>query len=82
MDRNRLASSPHVTRKTRAPTDLVKWHMQNLEHQVVVAGGGPTGLMLAGELAIAGVNVAVVDRRTNQEVDGSRASGLHPRAIE
>jgi 2-polyprenyl-6-methoxyphenol hydroxylase-like FAD-dependent oxidoreductase len=56
--------------------------MQNLEHQVVVAGGGPTGLMLAGELAIAGVNVAVVDRRTNQEVDGSRASGLHPRAIE
>jgi 2-polyprenyl-6-methoxyphenol hydroxylase-like FAD-dependent oxidoreductase len=56
--------------------------VQNLEHQVIIAGGGPTGLMLAGELAIAAVDVAIVDRRKNQDVDGSRASGLHPRAIE
>ena len=52
------------------------------EHAVVIAGGGPTGLMLAGELALAGVDVAVVERRPNQDLVGSRAGGLHARAIE
>jgi 2-polyprenyl-6-methoxyphenol hydroxylase-like FAD-dependent oxidoreductase len=52
------------------------------EHAVVIAGGGPTGLMLAGELALAGVDVVIVERRANQDVDGSRAGGLHARTIE
>src|SRR3954470_9730677 len=52
------------------------------EHAVVIAGGGPTGLMLAGELALAGVDVAVVERRANQELVGSRAGGLSSRTIE
>lgn len=52
------------------------------EHEVVIAGGGPTGLMLAGELALAGVDVVIVERRADQEVDGSRAGGLHARTIE
>lgn len=52
------------------------------EHAVVVAGGGPTGLMLAGELALAGVDVAVVERRASQDLPGSRAGGLHARTIE
>src|SRR5438874_11968914 len=52
------------------------------EHAVVVAGGGPTGLMLAGELALAGVDVAIVERRASQELPGSRAGGLHSRTIE
>jgi 3-(3-hydroxy-phenyl)propionate hydroxylase len=52
------------------------------EHAVVIAGGGPTGLMLAGELALAGVDVVIVERRRNQDVDGSRAGGLHSRTIE
>jgi 2-polyprenyl-6-methoxyphenol hydroxylase-like FAD-dependent oxidoreductase len=52
------------------------------EHAVVIAGGGPTGLMLAGELALAGVDVVVVERRASQDVDGSRAGGLHSRTIE
>ncbi|XDV56424.1 FAD-dependent monooxygenase [Bradyrhizobium sp. LLZ17] len=52
------------------------------EHDVIIVGGGPTGLMLAGELAVAGVNAAIVERRPNQDVEGSRASGLHPRTIE
>jgi 3-(3-hydroxy-phenyl)propionate hydroxylase len=52
------------------------------EHGVVVAGGGPTGMMLAGELALAGVDVVIVERRTSQELDGSRAGGLLPRTIE
>src|SRR3982751_2928873 len=52
------------------------------EHAVVVAGGGPTGLMLAGELALAGIDVVIVERRANQDLDGSRAGGLHSRTIE
>ncbi len=52
------------------------------EHAVVIVGGGPTGLMLAGELALAGVDVAIVERREKQELAGSRAGGLHSRAIE
>lgn len=51
-------------------------------HTVVIAGGGPTGLMLAAELALAGVDVAIVERRTTQELAGSRAGGLHSRTIE
>lgn len=53
-----------------------------VRHAVVIAGGGPTGLMLAGELALARVDVAIVERRENQEVAGSRAGGLHARTIE
>ncbi|ALR10693.1 hypothetical protein BST43_22875 [Mycobacteroides saopaulense] len=52
------------------------------EHAVVVAGGGPTGLMLAGELALAGIDVAVLERRGSHEEVGSRAAGVHSRTIE
>ena len=52
------------------------------EHAVVIAGGGPTGLMLAGELAVAGVDVAIVERRPTQDLLGSRSGGLHSRSIE
>jgi 3-(3-hydroxy-phenyl)propionate hydroxylase len=51
-------------------------------HAVVIAGGGPTGLMLAGELALAGIDVAIVERRASQDLAGSRAGGLHARSIE
>ena len=56
--------------------------MAMAEHAVVIAGGGPTGLMLAGELALAGVDVAIVERRASQDLAGSRAGGLHSRTIE
>src|SRR2546421_2581798 len=52
------------------------------EYEVVIAGGGPTGLMLAGELKLAGIDVVIIERRANQHVDGSRARGLHSRAVE
>ena len=52
------------------------------EHAVAIAGGGPTGLMLAGELALAGIDAVVVERRTSQDVEGTRAGGLLPRTIE
>jgi 2-polyprenyl-6-methoxyphenol hydroxylase-like FAD-dependent oxidoreductase len=56
--------------------------MLTTEHAVVIAGGGPTGLMLAAELALAGVDVAIVERRASQDLVGSRAGGLHARTIE
>jgi 2-polyprenyl-6-methoxyphenol hydroxylase-like FAD-dependent oxidoreductase len=52
------------------------------KHAVVIAGGGPTGLMLAAELALARVDVVIVERRENQELAGSRAGGLHCRTLE
>ena len=51
-------------------------------HDVVIAGGGPTGLMLAGELALARVNVAIVERRETQDLAGLRAGGLYVRTLE
>ena len=52
------------------------------EHAVAIAGGGPTGLMLAGELALAGSDVANVERRAGHDLTGGRAGGLHSRTIE
>jgi 3-(3-hydroxy-phenyl)propionate hydroxylase len=56
--------------------------VQNLDYEVIVVGGGPTGLMLASELSLGSVRVGVIERRPSQAVEGSRASGLHPRSIE
>lgn len=56
--------------------------MQESKHAVIIVGGGPTGLMLAGELALAEVDVAIVERRLDQSFAGSRAGGLHSRTIE
>ena len=53
-----------------------------IEHAVIVSGAGPTGLMLAGELALAGVDVALVERRPDATLVGSRAGGLHARTLE
>src|SRR5580692_4424129 len=52
------------------------------QHAVVIVGGGPTGLMLAAELALARVDVAIVERRATQDLAGSRAGGLHSRTLE
>src|SRR5947207_3971588 len=52
------------------------------EHAVVIAGGGPAGMMLAAELALAAIDVAVVERRPNHVLVGSRAGGFHSRTIE
>ena len=52
------------------------------EHAVVIAGGGPAGMMLAAELALAKVDVAIVERRPDHELRDSRAGGIHSRTIE
>jgi 3-(3-hydroxy-phenyl)propionate hydroxylase len=59
--------------------------MQNSKkpkHNVVIAGGGPTGLTLGAELQLAGVDVAIVERRATQELPGARGGGMHPRTLE
>ncbi|HEV2754741.1 MAG TPA: FAD-dependent monooxygenase [Actinomycetota bacterium] len=56
--------------------------MSTTEHAVVIVGGGPTGLTLGAELALARVDVAIVERRPTQNLPGSRAGGLHSRTIE
>jgi 2-polyprenyl-6-methoxyphenol hydroxylase-like FAD-dependent oxidoreductase len=52
------------------------------DQSVVIAGAGPTGMMLAGELRLAGIDVLVVERRASREFAGSRAGGLHARTLE
>src|ERR1700724_697298 len=74
--RRLLAENTSSARKLRG------WGSRMAEHAVVVAGGGPTGMMLAGELALARVDVAIVERRANQALAGRRAGGLHSRTIE
>ena len=49
---------------------------------VVVIGSGPTGMMLAGELRLAGVDVVVLERRELPGLVGSRGGGIHARTIE
>ena len=56
--------------------------MGTREHEVIVVGGGPAGMMLAAELALAKVDVAVVERRPDHVLAGSRAGGFHSRTIE
>jgi 3-(3-hydroxy-phenyl)propionate hydroxylase len=56
--------------------------MRVSEHAVVIAGGGPAGMMLAAELALAQVDVALVERRPDHVLVGSRAGGFHSRTIE
>ncbi len=51
-------------------------------HEVVIVGSDPTGLMLSGKLALARVDVAVVERRSTPELADSRAGELHSRPLE
>ena len=52
-----------------------------MEFDVIVSGGGPTGLMLASELRLAGVRVAVLERLA-QPTGLSKALGFHVRSVE
>ena len=53
-----------------------------IDHAVIIAGGGPTGLMLGAELKLAGVDVVIIERRVNKERIQPGALGLHARTIE
>lgn len=56
--------------------------MSNAEHAVVIAGAGPAGMMLAAEMALAEVDVAIFERRPDHGLVGSRAGGFHARTVE
>jgi 2-polyprenyl-6-methoxyphenol hydroxylase-like FAD-dependent oxidoreductase len=56
--------------------------MATTKHDVLIAGGGPTGMMLAAELTIAGVDAVIVERRVDHELESTRAGGLQARTIE
>jgi 2-polyprenyl-6-methoxyphenol hydroxylase-like FAD-dependent oxidoreductase len=57
-------------------------NVQGVDMDVVIAGGGPTGLMLACELRLAGVEVLVVDQLDQRGTVESRAGGIHARTME
>ncbi|MER5516108.1 FAD-dependent monooxygenase [Streptomyces sp. NPDC002763] len=50
--------------------------------RVIVVGSGPTGLLLAGDLAVAGVPVTLLEKRPHKTSNLSRAFALHARAVE
>lgn len=52
------------------------------EYAVVIVGGGPTGMMLAAELTLAGIEVVIVERRPSFKLESPRSRGLHSRTIE
>src|SRR5262245_15929770 len=52
------------------------------EHAVVIAGGGPTGMMLAAEWTLANIDVVIIERRASHDLESTRAGGLHSRTIE
>src|SRR3979411_999641 len=52
------------------------------EYAVVIAGGGPRGMMLAAELTLAATDVVIVERRASFKLESSRSRGLHSRTIE
>src|SRR5688572_24536367 len=78
----RVAQSPAQNQPPWDWSECMSERFSNTEHAVVIAGAGPTGMMLAAELALAGVDVAIVERRTTPTLNGSRAGGLHARTIE
>ena len=56
--------------------------MKRSEHEVVIVGAGPAGMMLAAELTLACIDVVVVERRATQDLESPRSRGLHARTIE
>ncbi|WP_405854596.1 FAD-dependent monooxygenase [Streptomyces sp. NBC_00090] len=56
--------------------------MSTTDTDVLVIGAGPTGLLLAGDLATAGIDVTLVERRPHTLGNMTRAFGVHARTLE
>jgi 2-polyprenyl-6-methoxyphenol hydroxylase-like FAD-dependent oxidoreductase len=59
----------------------LEYQEDDVRTEVIVAGAGPTGLMLAYELTLAGVPVVVLEKQTTRSAQ-SRAGALQPRTAE
>src|SRR5438270_38788 len=73
----------------QAPRSVRRWRLifagrfrSMAQHAMVIAGGGPTGMMLAAELTLAGTDVVIVERRASFKLESSRSRGLHSRTVE
>ncbi|WP_159674405.1 FAD-dependent oxidoreductase [Streptomyces mexicanus] len=71
-----MATDPHQDHRLE-PTGPAR----TVDTQVIVVGAGPVGLLLAGELALRGIQVTLVERRHGPTTE-SRASTLHARTME
>ncbi|MFE7548359.1 FAD-dependent monooxygenase [Streptomyces gardneri] len=56
--------------------------MNSLDTDVLVVGAGPTGMLLAGDIAAAGLRVTLVERRPPGISSMTRAFGVHARTLE
>ncbi|WP_351234491.1 FAD-dependent oxidoreductase [Streptomyces sp. NPDC002133] len=70
-------SGTNSTDTTDRTTDATSY-----DTDVTVVGAGPTGLLLAGDLATAGLRVTVVERRPAGAGNLTRAFGVHARTLE
>src|SRR5690606_19631929 len=77
-----LYQAPARSACLRARREHSRNGRHGMSHAVVIAGGGPTGMMLGAELALAGIDVVIIERRPDQHPPGSRAGGLHARTLE
>ncbi|MFF3610480.1 FAD-dependent monooxygenase [Streptomyces sp. NPDC002580] len=71
-----------MTGNTRTPPSTPLGTPEPTRRRVIVVGSGPTGLLLAGDLATAGVPVTLVEKRPRGISNLSRAFVLHARTLE
>ncbi|WP_433572116.1 FAD-dependent monooxygenase [Streptomyces sp. CA-251247] len=55
---------------------------EGMTADVLVVGAGPTGMLLAGDLAAAGISVTLIERRPHETSNMTRAFGVHARTLE
>ena len=77
-DRYVLSPNAHAVAGSGGPGATLSACMAD---EVAIVGAGPTGLLLAGDLAAAGVPCTVLERRAG-ESNLTRAFGVHARTLE
>ncbi|ALC21637.1 FAD-dependent monooxygenase [Streptomyces pristinaespiralis] len=78
------STNVHRTSPQATPTTEPAAHPggAGFDTDVLVVGAGPTGMLLAGDLAAAGVGVTLIERRPHERSNITRAFGVHARTLE